>query len=302
MGSALRLTVRGSDPDGAARAWSAVRADVELTEACLSRFRATSDLAHLNVDAGGAWVTAPARLMAMLSIAWRAQRISGGRFDPRVLERLEALGEHAGVPLPPPTVSTAPGAPWLLRDGRTRRVRIAQPVDSGGIGKGLALRWALAAARQAAPEADGLLLDAGGDVVTAGSGPEEGAWNVGVEDPGGGDSPLAVIRARDTAIATSSVAVRHWTGPNGEPVHHLIDPRTGLPARSGLLAVSVAHADPAWAEVWSKSLFIAGASKIGPEARRRDLAAWWVEADGSLHLTPAARARTIWIASEAGTG
>jgi thiamine biosynthesis lipoprotein len=92
--------------------------------------------------------------------------------------------------------------------------------------------------------------------------------------------------------------VRHWVAPDGAAVHHLLDPRTGRPADGGLLAVTVAHLDPAWAEIWSKALFIGGRDAIGPEARARGMAAWWVENDGSLHLTPAARAQTAWTRSQ----
>jgi FAD:protein FMN transferase len=301
MGSALRLVTFGASERDAANAWAAVRTDIELTEACLSRFRADSDLSRLNALTGPARTEAPSRLAAMLTIAWRAQRVTDGRFDARVLERLEELGEHAGVALPPPASGIEPEAHWLQRDGRTRRFRTSQPVDSGGIGKGLGLRWALRAARSAAPAVEGLLLEAGGDLVVAGPGPDEGAWSVGVEDPSGGDRPLAVIRARDIAVTTSSVAVRQWTGPDGQAVHHLIDPRSGDPARGGLQAVTVAHHDPAWAEIWSKALFIGGRGGVGPEGRRRQLAAWWVEEDGSLHMTPAARDLTSWTATEGDT-
>jgi len=144
-----------------------------------------------------------------------------------------------------------------------------------------------------------LLLEAGGDLAIDGPGPEQGMWNVGIEDPLRLGRQLAVLTCSSGAIATSSIAVRNWVDPDGNLVHHLVDPRTGRPAAGGLVAVSVAHADPAWAEVWSKALFVGGVAEIGPEARARGLAAWWVEADGSLHLTPVARERTIWTASEA---
>jgi thiamine biosynthesis lipoprotein len=85
---------------------------------------------------------------------------------------------------------------------------------------------------------------------------------------------------------------------HGRVVHHLLDPTTGEPATSGLQAVSVAGADPAWAEVWSKTLFIAGRFAIADAARARGLAAWWIGDDGSLEMTPAARAMTIWVAGE----
>jgi thiamine biosynthesis lipoprotein len=73
-----------------------------------------------------------------------------------------------------------------------------------------------------------------------------------------------------------------------------VDPRTGEPGRTGLIAVTVAWPDPAWAEVWSKALFLAGREAIGDEARRRGLPAWWVDDGGRLGMTPDGRMRTVW--------
>jgi thiamine biosynthesis lipoprotein len=102
---------------------------------------------------------------------------------------------------------------------------------------------------------------------------------------------------RSAAVATSSVRVNRWRA--GERiVHHLIDPSTGEAADAGLLAVTVADRDPAWAEVWSKALFVAGRSAIADVARTRGLAAWWVADDGRLEMTAAARQRTVWVGGE----
>ena len=117
-------------------------------------------------------------------------------------------------------------------------------------------------------------------------------------EPGDEAPPLVVLQLVDPAVATSSVGVRNWIGPDGRPVHHLVDPSTQEPARTGLIAVTVAAADPAWAEVWSKALFLGGREAIGEEARARGLAAWWVDERGRLGMTPEARVRTVWVAEE----
>jgi thiamine biosynthesis lipoprotein len=280
--------------------WAAVAAEMATADASLSRFCPDSDLSALNASAGAEVAAAP-RLRRMVALARRAQRVTGGRFDPRVVEILEALGEQAGVPFTGHHSVSAGDTGWLTRSGRSR-LRVAGALDSGGIGKGLGLRWAAAAAFRASDRATsqspalepGFLIEAGGDLVARGGGAGDGPWRVGLEDPGGGAAPLAVIALRDGALATSSTAVRTWIAADGRRVHHLIDPRAGRPADGGLRSVTVAHADPAWAEIWSKALFVAGAAAIGPEARARGMAAWWVEDDGSLHLTPAATAMTIW--------
>jgi thiamine biosynthesis lipoprotein len=171
------------------------------------------------------------------------------------------------------------------------------PVDLGGIGKGLALRWA--AAEVVRLGVGGFLLEAGGDLVTRGEPAEGGPWLIGLEDPTGGDVPLAVLAVRGGAVATSSIRRRRWTA-EGRAVHHLIDPQTGEPGGAGLLAVTVAGPDPAWSEIWSKALFLAGRTSIAGLARRRGLAAWWVADDGTLEMTAAARERTSWVTGEGG--
>lgn len=293
MGSPLHFTVVGLAPPSARRAWRVVVDDVERTEAALSRWRRESSLSQLNATAGsGRWTTAERRLYLALSASNRAQRITDGRFDPRVLGRLEALGELAEVPLP--VLAVAMEQPWLQRDPRRRRVSLTVPVDSGGIGKGLALRWAVDALRRAGLNGAGLLLEAGGDLCASGRPPEGSGWRIAIEDPAVDDDPLAVIEIDRGSVVTSSTSVRRWSAPGGRLVHHLIDPATGEPGGDGLQAVTLLAGDPAWAEVWSKSLFLAGPRRIADEARARGFATWWVEADGTLHMTPAARAVTIW--------
>ena len=185
----------------------------------------------------------------------------------------------------------------MRRTGRRGPIELLAPVDLGGIGKGLALRWA---ARRAAAVLGfaGFLLDAGGDLASRGFRGGE-PWSIGIEDPAGGTDPVAVaVLDRDQSIATSSVRLGRKVDAGGRAVHHLIDPDTGTPGGAGLASVTVAWPDPAWAEVWSKALFLEGAAGIAEVARRRDLAAWWVDESGELSMTPAARQQTSWVRAE----
>jgi thiamine biosynthesis lipoprotein len=298
MGSPLRLTLgSGAPPAVGAGLWSTVRDEFERSEQAMSRFRQTSELTLLNRTAGTSAVCHPSqRLRLALVTSDRAWRVTDGRFDPRVLVDLERLGYRgAAVDEPRVTVRTVTRADHVVRGIRRRGLSIAEPIDLGGIGKGLALRWA--AARLGRAGARDFLVEAGGDVVARGNGPDGKAWHIGIEDPHGGDES-AVIAVTDLAIATSSIRVNRWV-VDGRVVHHLLDPRTGEPANGGLVAVTVAGPDPAWAEVWSKALYLAGRAAIANEARSQGRAAWWVTEDGAFEMTPAARALTIWVSSEA---
>jgi thiamine biosynthesis lipoprotein len=273
-------------------------AEFDAVDIALSRFRDDSELTALNRAAGTDRVLLVSwRLREALALMDRARRMTSGRFDPSLADVLDRLGEPGALqPGEAPGERTCVPAPPI--GGGARPVRApARPVDTGGIGKGLALRWAARRAADALPAGAGLLLEAGGDIVAAGE-PPAGGWRVGIEDPAGvpGAAPVVVVAVGAGALATSSVRVRHWIAPDGTAVHHLIDPRTRAPARSGLLAVSIAGPDPAWAEVWTKVLFLAGRTGIAAEARAMDAAAWWIDAGGRLGLTPAARERSVWVA------
>jgi thiamine biosynthesis lipoprotein len=302
MGSRLRLLVAGAEP-GPDQAWDrtvawlwlAVRAEFAATDLALSKYREASALTRLNALVGRdvASVPAPRRLSVALELGAAAREATGGRFELAVLAALEDLGEAATATPPDPIddeVAAAIGAEPV--DGTV----IVPParVDLGGIGKGLALRWAAERIAPYLPDGSGALIDAGGDLVTVGAAPD-GGWQLGVEDPMVPGEHVAVVAAASGAIATSSVRIRHWLDSDGRTQHHLVDPRTSMPARTDLVAVTVAGSDPAWAEIWTKSLFLAGRAGIGPEARERDIAAWWVDAAGKVGLTPAAREMSAWV-------
>ena len=277
-----------------------MRSEFDAVDHALSRFRDDSELSALNRRAGyGGVATVSWRLRSAIALMARAARVTDGRFDPTFVGDLERLGEHgADLGSGMSQLPTGPTDATLLE--RPRLVAVPPvPLDTGGIGKGLALRWAAARVRLRAGDG-AILLEAGGDVVAAGRAATP--WRVGVEDPvaarGSHADPLAVVALERGAVATSSVSVRRWVAPDGRQVHHLLDPRTREPARTGLLSVTVSDPDPAWAEVWTKALFLAGRTGIRDEARARGLAAWWVDADGALGMTPAARALSIWVAED----
>ncbi len=301
MASGLSLTVLTHvGPTGARqakRAWSKVIAEFESSEASLSRFRETSAVTALNrASLRGIAMRVDRRLAVAVHAADRAHRLTDGQFDPRVVGQLDGWG-YAGANLGGPVPTAALAAPErIVRRIDRDHLQLGYPIDLGGIGKGLAVRWAAQRVRQTGIER--FLLDAGGDIAAHGPGPDDGPWSVGLEDPSGGEPPVAVMTIADGAVATSSIRRLRWTVA-GRVRHHLVDPATGEPADGGLVAVTVAGADPAWAEVWSKALFVAGRNGIAALARARGLAAWWVAEDGALEMTPAARVRTIWVAGEA---
>ena len=268
-------------------------------ESQCSRFDPRSALMRANA-ASAEWIAVPPYCFDALDAAAVAYRRTGGRFDPRVHDDLCRLGyarslafEAGDVVLPAQSAWARPELPeWkprfrpqlgLVHLGGFR-------VDLGGIGKGLAVRWAVDTLRA---HSDDFLVEAGGDCYAAGRASDGGPWRIGVEDPLNPAQPIAVLAVSDRAVATSSVRIRRWTA-GSSAVHHLIDPRTGLPGGAGLCAVTVVDDDVADAEVNAKALFIEGDDAIADAVGRNQIAACWVTTDGVREFSAALERYIQW--------
>jgi thiamine biosynthesis lipoprotein len=108
--------------------------------------------------------------------------------------------------------------------------------------------------RAAWPEMAGALVDLGGDIGIWGAPPAGGHWRVDIADPRTAGRVLGTLELRGGGIATSGRDARRF-GP-GRLLHHLIDPRTGTPASSGPLAVTVVAPSAAEAEIHATALAV----------------------------------------------
>jgi len=300
------VNVRIIDPAaGAGEAVAAVEQCFRDVERECTRFDPESDLMRANA-AGEEWAEVGPHCFQAITSAYDAYRASEGAFDPRVYSALVALGYSEGDTFAagPVSVGTVGAraeirgewAPAFDREGG--RVQVGSlPLDLGGIGKGLAVRGGREILREA-QAGRSMLVEAGGDLATVGDGPhrepgESRAWRVAVESPLGGSGSAAVLDASDAAVATSSIRLRSWKAGERD-VHHLIDPSTGEPAQGGIASVTVVADDPAWAEVWTKVIFLQGAARADDFVERRGLAALWVDLAGTVHVSGAMAPRVLW--------
>lgn len=229
--------------------------------AALTRFTTESELSCLN-DSAGAWVSIGQELESLLSASLRAYDSSGGLVNVAVLPSMLAIGytrpmsEGPGVacmtvpqalPALPDVLEVRPGA------GRVRR---GAGIDLGGIAKG----WM--ADRLCERLGPNVVANIGGDLMARGPGPRGAGWPVGLAG--------VTVMLRDQGAATSSVLRRRW----GEQ-HHLIDPRTGAPSRTGLQEVSVVTGSGVDAEVVAKTALLLGPD-LAPVYCAAHAMAWWL--------------------------
>ncbi|MCE9575897.1 MAG: FAD:protein FMN transferase [Deltaproteobacteria bacterium] len=227
------------------------------SERRFSRFDPDSELSRLNR------ATAPMAVSRELFLAVRRARsyaiATHGLFDPGVGAALIASGydrSFAPGALDRPTAGAAAPASVLQLelDAATRTV-VRPPgvtIDLGGMAKGLTVD------RAAALGTGAFAVDAGGDAMLRGDGPDGDGWIVDVEDPRDPARVIASLRVRDRAVATSAPN-RRWWRVGGAIAHHLIDPRTGRAAASDLLQATVVAPTAELADVLAKTAFLLGA-------------------------------------------
>jgi thiamine biosynthesis lipoprotein len=218
----------------------------------MSRFRPYSELSRLNARSGRTTEVSPL-LFEVIAAALQAARNTGGLYDPSVLPALLKAGyDRSFDTMPraqegPPDAGPRPRGRWselqLDPQGRTVRLPPGAAIDLGGVGKA----WTAEKAAAILAEVGPCIVSAGGDIAAKGNpSPGEG-WQVGVEDPLHPGSHIITLEVTDCGVATSGVDYRRWT-KNGAPQHHIIDSRTGKPADTDLLSVSVLAPDVLTAE------------------------------------------------------
>jgi FAD:protein FMN transferase len=247
FGSTAELLV--ADPAALGLARRAVEAEIAAIDSACSRFRDDSELARLNARTGRPVRVGPL-LAEAIAAALRIAAATSGDVDPTVGRALRVAGydrdfaelEDTGVPGWAASAEPAPGWRQVRLDRETRMVQTPPGVelDLGSSAKALAADRAAASAAGAA--GCPVLVNLGGDLALGGGAPAAG-WAVRVtEDHAAGlSAPGQTVLLRASALATSSTTVRRWRR-GGQPVHHILDPATGLPAPEAWRTVSVAAA------------------------------------------------------------
>jgi thiamine biosynthesis lipoprotein len=276
MGTSFVLTVTSASRDTALAASEAAVREVESVEALLSTWRADTPLARLNAAVPGAPVAVPPKLFALLKTVFEWEKKTGGTFDPAILPLVTAWGLRTGGRIPDAAAvararAASRAALFTFEESSlriTRRDALAG-IDEGAWGKGWALDRAAAAMREAGAASG--VLDLGGQILAFGEDAE-------IEIAASRDRALSVGRfyLRNASASTSGNSERGIV-VNGRRIGHLLDPRTGLPARD-FGSVTVVAKDGLTADVLSTAFFVLGpADGLALSERLR--------ADGVVHET-----------------
>ena len=281
LGTSVFVAARDAHALGDA-VWLAARVLADIDEVC-SRFRPDSDLSRVNAHPGQ-WVEVDPLLLAAVEVALGAARVTEGLVHPLLGRQLVELGydrdfeelaevDGSGVVETPPPPLAAWEEVQVDPDGLLR-IPEGSSLDLGATGKA----WAADLIATAFEEDLGApaIVSVGGDLRIAAP---DGPWPVAISERPGASADAVVTLDRG-GLATSSTQVRRWTHA-GVRRHHLLDPRTGLPAAEVWRSVTATGATCSAANTASTAAVV-----LGDEAPdwldARGIAARLVAADGSV--------------------
>ena len=275
MGTHVQLIAAPGSSEALVRRAAVTVAHIfETQETRFSRFRPQSELSLVNAKAGS-WTPISRPFAELTKRALEAAELTDGLFDPTVLRALKAAGydrtyaevlerTRSGTPEDEDLAQIRGEARALLIKGAVTcgawreieldetRIRLPEgaELDFGGIAKG----WTVDQAATAVAHLPWAIVDAGGDLRIVGQTPAEGL-DIAVEDPEARGVEALRLRLTSGALATTSVTVRSWR----PGAHHVIDPRTSLPAMTAVIQATVWAETCTKAEIWSKAALLTGA-------------------------------------------
>ncbi len=258
MDTVMNLTVYGGNEQDLQNAED----ELNRLDALLARTRQGSDVHTLNR-------TGSVRSGTVAELCARAKEISaatGGAFDVTVAPVLTlwGFGENSGTQRVPDgdalsrALSRVGYAALSLSDGGgTANLALPAQADFGGIAKGYAANRLLRRLDNVA----GAALDLGGDVALLGAKSDGAPWRVAIKDPADESAYLGVLSTEGGVCVMTSGVYERYFEENGVRYHHIIDPRTGYPADSGVVSATVVCADGVWADALATACCVLGAEE-----------------------------------------
>jgi thiamine biosynthesis lipoprotein len=271
MNTDVHLWRYGADPKAADK----VEALFRKQERHLSRFSGDSDLSRLN-HCPKEKCPVSEELFAALEVALWAANATGGIYDPTILADLQVAGydrtfdsisepasfrrhaavestEHAPIGhLRPISFRNVD----LLVESRTVCKPTGLGIDLGGMGKG----WTVDRAADLLHGQGPFLVNAGGDLYAYGQPGDARGWRIELEHPLEPAARIATVWLTHHGLATSTVMKRRWLR-SGHIQHHLIDPRSGQPAQTDALSVTVTAQRTVLADVFAKVALVLGVAE-----------------------------------------
>jgi thiamine biosynthesis lipoprotein len=297
MTTLVSITVSSDSDRHAEKAIDRAMKGLRELEALLSFWTEDSEIAAINRNAGVGPVKVSPVTLDVIDRSIYISEKTGGAFDPTIgpLMRLwdfrekkrpgqDEIRRNLGlVDYREMKIDKAASAAFLGRKGMS--------FDTGGIAKGYAADKAVEVLKKEGIKAG--LVSIAGDIRAFGLKPDGEPWRIGIRDPRGGRSDvMATLQLTDEAVSTSGDYERFFI-EDGVRYHHLLDPKTGQPAR-GCRSVTVLAKEAVLTDGLSTGVFVMGPEKGMKLLEEMGLDAVIVDAEGGIRLSRGLKDRLEW--------
>ena len=237
-----------------------VFATMDDLEGLLSRFVPDSEISEINRRAGQ-WVKVSPLTLEVIELGLEMGALTDGAFDITIGAVLELWGFGSGqyyVPTEAELEARLATVDYTKVEVDTSRSQVRIPegtvLDLGGIAKGFIVDQGIQILRDA--KVKRAFVNAGGDISTIGRRPDNQPWRIGVQNPENPAEIRFILPLADRSVVTSGDYQRFFTYEN-ERYHHIIDPRTGYPARE-VTSVTIVGDNSATCDALSTAVFVLG--------------------------------------------
>ncbi len=260
MGTVVTLTVVHAEAGEARGMIGAAFEEMLRLESLLSRHRADTPVASLN--ASGVLDEPPTELVEVLLHARSVSEATGGAFDVTVLPLVRlwesSFAAHGGPPSDTSVDRTRGLVDYRRLEISGDRVAFAEDgmaLSLDGVAKGFVVDRAVEVF--VSRGADRVLVDAGGDMASAGAGSLRDPWSVGIQDPHRPEDIVHLVRLAGDCVATSGDYQQSFT--QDRRYHHIVDPRTGR-SPEAVASASVVAPSAMQADALSTAVMVLGPS------------------------------------------
>ncbi|MBN1341591.1 MAG: FAD:protein FMN transferase [Phycisphaerae bacterium] len=285
----LRVVVRGDQTERGQEVLKAAEAALRRVEGLMSSYRADSEVGRFNTAPAMEWVALSPETTWVLRLARSFVDQTDGAFDVTarpIIELWKRCGREGRLPSEDEIEKARAASNWdaiRFAGYAVHKSAATTSVDLGGIAKGYAIDQAILVMQRAGCR--GGLVDVGGDVRCFGLKPDASQWRIGVRDPFGKEL-WGKLLITDRAACTSGDYLR-YVEIAGERYSHIVDPRSGMPAKVAA-SVTVLAKDATTADAWATGLSVLGPDGLTRLPRGGGLEAMMITGDAGgpkVHMT-----------------
>jgi thiamine biosynthesis lipoprotein len=229
MGTLVTISAVHPDAEAARMMVASTFDEIERLESLLSRHRVGTPVWSLNET--GVVRAPPRELLEVMRKGIDYWALTAGAFDMTIAPLLNLYYSsfaETGVAPPREEIQRAlalVGSEYVrVSDGEIAFEKAGMAVTLDGIAKGYVVDRAVEVLRKRGAER--VLVNAGGDMASAGEALGGDAWRIALQDPRVPGGNLGVVRLQGESVATSGDYMQFLTPDMS--LHHILDPRTGL--------------------------------------------------------------------------